>query len=128
MPSPAHPAPEESGYTVLESVVATALLVSVFVPAIGGLAHVVTTETAEKDVRALSLAQAAMERTLHERRFDDRTWTTDGERWTLRRSVESDDRLVTVTIRAWRSRPGTQPVTLTDREPIVELTTSRIQP
>lgn len=116
----------EQGYSVLEVTVALVLFGTVLVPAIGGVVTIMTYGSAGTEVQALAHAQRVMENTLHDRRFDDRTWFDETRRWAFQRSVQHERNSHTVTVRVWRARGRVTLSTVVEEEPTVKLVTTRL--
>lgn len=110
-------AQEESGYTLVEVVVATALLLIVLVPVAGTAVYLLKAQQNEPYVHALVLGQQAMEATLHERAYQDASFVLEEGRWRVERTVQRRGRQVTIRVRVFRrGRPG----------PLTELMTIRL--
>ncbi len=94
----------ERGYTVAESAVALALLLTVLVPAVGTLTYLVTQKRTEHRMEALVFARHEMEQTLAAERFEPAV-RQDGA-WRTVRDIDSQDGLVVITLSVYRAPRG----------------------
>ncbi len=107
----------EHGYSLVEAVVALALVAAVAVPAGGLVVRFVLDERIRHEIEALAVAQRHMEAALHESAYTSQTFEAEGGAWRVVRSVWHQGRSVTLTISVHRRR----------QEPtIVRLTTVRL--
>jgi len=86
----------EEGHTLVESIVAVALLVTVMVPLIGGLAIILGHSRTGDTTTALLLARSALEDAFYLPLTTDSTWTHD--RWTIRRTVTAVDSVLVLRV------------------------------
>lgn len=110
---------EESGYTLVESVVAMSLLVSVLIPAAATVTYLLTQNRSEQQIQALGLAQGRMEELIAEGRFRPRHMESADGAWRVSTEVVHVDGVAVLSVRVYRGRA--------DRE-IVALTTMRQSP
>lgn len=105
------------GHSLIEAVVATALVVTVLVPLSGVAVYLFTVRQNEGPLVGLAIAQQFMEETLHERSYASRQVSLDRDRWVVQKSVTQQGRQVTIVIRVFRRN---QP------QPLAELMTVRL--
>ena len=106
----------EDGSTLIETLVASAILVSVLLPASMFLGYTANNPQNKEKILALSLAQSEMEKVLYEKTYAGYEKEVEG-RWTLKNVVTSGDDLVQVEISVYRKNK---------LEPIITLTTERL--
>ena len=107
---------EIDGYTLIETIVALALLVTVLVPLGGMLGLTVAGRRVEERIRALQLAERAMERTLARKAYQDATRWMEKRRWRIERAIDRQADVVEIRVSVYRK----------DRTvPLVELRTAR---
>lgn len=111
-----HIAKNESASTLTESLVALALLMVVIVPTIGFLGIISTDHPAKRQSIAFHHAQHAMEKTLAQESYSDSLFSP-APGWTIHRQIEKNDRLVHVTISAFRGEQD---------HPVLEIYTARL--
>lgn len=102
------------GYTITESTVALALLLTVLVPAAATLTYLATQQHTRHTVEALALAQRTMERTLAAQAYESSEEAVGP--WRVVTEAEERGRLVTVAVRVYRGEA---------ERPVVGLTTAR---
>ena len=107
------------GHTLLETVVALALLVAVLVPAGAALGLLAARPGAGEKAEALQVAERALERTLADQRFQAQTWSVGEGRWQVERRVEAEGEVLMVHVLVYRR---------SQEEPRVELQTARFLP
>ena len=108
---------QTAGHTLVESVVTTALVVTVLIPLSSFAVYLLTLKQNEPYIVALALAQQAMEETLYRHSYASQTSNLDGGRWQVQKQVALAGRRVTIIIRVVRrGRP----------RPLVELMTVRL--
>lgn len=98
---------------------ALALLMTVLLPLGSFVLQATVRHRSEDDLRALALAQAYMETTLHERSYTRAHVWEEARRWRVTREVRTEGALVTITIRVYRGAQA---------EPRVQLCTVRLRP
>ncbi|MDX1548407.1 MAG: hypothetical protein R3247_15520 [Rhodothermales bacterium] len=109
---------DETGSTLLEAVVATALLVAVLLPVSASAVHLLTMRKNEPHLLALALGEQVMEETLHRRAYASGTFDYGAGRWTVRKTIRLTRDRVTIRVRVFRRhRP----------DPLVDLMTVRIR-
>lgn len=116
--TPLAPFRDETGSTLLEAVVATALLVAVLLPVSASAIHLLTMRKNEPHLLALALGEQVMEETLHHRTYAPETLSYEAGRWIVRKTLRHTRGRVTIRVRVFRRhRP----------EPLVDLMTVRIR-
>ena len=108
---------DSAGYTLVETIVTTALVVTVLVP-LGSMAiYLLTVKRNAPEITALAIGQRLMEETLHAQSYASRTIELDAGRWRAEKSVSWTGRQIIIVIRVFRRhRP----------RPLVELMTVRL--
>ena len=106
-----------AGHSVVEVVVATALVVTVLIPLSGLAIYLLTAEQNEPHLVALTIGQQAMEETLHKRDYESQTVWLQEDRWRVQKRVTQAGNQITIVIHVFRQhRP----------KPLVELMTVRL--
>lgn len=108
----------EAGDTLIESMVALVLLVTVLAPAAAFVHGLAVQRHNAARMTALVLAQHHLEAALHDRRYTPAVVPVDGGAWRVERNVEEAGRHVILTVRVFRGH---------DAEPSAELTTLRLR-
>jgi prepilin-type N-terminal cleavage/methylation domain-containing protein len=110
----------ERGFTLIETLVAIALLLGVLIPAILFLGKATMSRSAGDLITAESLAVETMEKTTAFRLFrnSETLVETDRKKWRVVRVINKNDGLVEIRVRVYRLRA---------RDPIVEFKTLRIE-
>ena len=107
----------EAGHSLVEALVATALLVTVLVPLGAATVYLLTVRPNEPHRRALEIGHAVLEETLAAQAYVAETRTLDDGRWIVRRTIQHRGNQVTIRVRVFgRQRPA----------PLVELMTIRL--
>ena len=114
-----HPAPDDrcGGYSLVETVVAVALALTVLAPLCSVVLRLATVQGGRHEVEALALAQQCMEWTLQREAYAPETYAAGDGAWRVVRRVTQDARLVTVVVVVYRRRAAL---------PLVELATVRL--
>ncbi len=107
----------EVGSTLVETMVALALLLTVLVPIIGFMATISINQQARVKVQALNYAQYTMESTLLNRAWSD-TLIHPAEGWEVQRVVETDGSLVLIRVDVFQKNKP---------EPVLHLSTTRLE-
>jgi len=107
---------EESGATLVETLVALSILVSVLLPASLFLGYVAFNPRNKDKIQAIGLAQSVMEQTLESYNFINKEKRM-GKKWTIRQTVTRHRDLVIIDVKVYRMK---------DVEPIVSFHTERI--
>lgn len=111
---------EQDGYTLIETVTAVALLVTVLVPTGALLAHLVTEHQAARQARALMFAETAIEEMiLHHAQQDEAPAGRDETHrtWRIVRSSQTQGGLVELRVAVyWKDREAPTVVLQTARE------------
>lgn len=110
---------DEHGYTLVEVVVAAALLLAVLVPAGAALTTFAGQRPGERLALATRSAHAALEKTLSEQSFVTDTLNLPAAPWPIHRTVHRERGLVVVTV---ATGPPQSP------RPLVTLATARLDP
>ncbi len=100
---------EEEGYSLIESIVAIALLLTVLVPVSAFLGSLATKRISKQKIEALAIAQASMENAIQLRDFTDKSVPVHDGKWILSEEYILNGDLVTIMItvaKPGRSRPG----------------------
>jgi type II secretory pathway pseudopilin PulG len=106
----------EAGATLVETLVALAILMTVLIPVIGFMAVLAGNHQAMEKVQALNYAQHSLESELLDQAWSDSLYLPD-ERWSIERSVETDSTLVFIRVEVFRrGKP----------DPLVKLSTARL--
>ena len=105
------------GYSLVETVVALALALTVLAPLCSVVLRLATAQGGRHEVEALALAQQCMERTLQQETYASETYEAGGGAWRVVRRVTQDARRVTVVVVVYRRRAAL---------PLVELATVRL--
>ncbi|MEM6335939.1 MAG: prepilin-type N-terminal cleavage/methylation domain-containing protein [Bacteroidota bacterium] len=103
---------DESGFSIIEVLVALALLLVVLVPLSGFGLKLMGEHHNERQIEALQLARQEMERTILDESYRDVERTTSDERWTIRKNVERHGELVHVQVSVARQPADTALVQL----------------
>ncbi|MEX2345034.1 MAG: hypothetical protein WD604_05430 [Balneolaceae bacterium] len=113
-----HPAilKNENGSTLIETLVATAILVSVLLPVSMFLGYAANNPQNEEKILALGLAQAEMEKVLSEKSYTGFEKEID-DRWLVTGVITKDDNLVQVGVSVYRKNK---------QKPVITLTTERL--
>lgn len=106
----------ETGSTLIETLVAMAILVSVLLPVSMFLGYAGNSPRNEEEIVALGLAQAEMEKTLSEEKYTEDEKIV-GERWIVKKSVISELNLMQIEVSVYRNNKA---------EPLITLTTERL--
>lgn len=106
----------ETGSTLIETLVAMAILVSVLLPVSMFLGYAGNSPRNEEEIVALGLAQAEMEKTLSEEKYTEAEKIV-GERWIVKKSVISELNLMQIEVSVYRNNKA---------EPLITLTTERL--
>ena len=117
MKSKAHCFTGEDGYTLVEVVVATALLVSVLFPLGGAAIYLLKVRQNERHVLALAYGQDMMEATLHQEAYTNQVVVLEEGRWRVDRTIRRRDKQVVIRVDVFRRGHS---------EPIVRLMTLRL--
>ncbi len=99
---------EESGYSLVESIIALALLATVLVPLSNFVINLATHRMGKQKIEAFTVAQAVMEQALQAQLYQDKTVLLDNEKWLVVESYDTQDNLVFIEVnvsRFNRSRP-----------------------
>jgi hypothetical protein len=112
------PFASESGHTIVEAVVALALFGAVLIPTTALTGRLFIEHSGERQIRALLLAESAMETALHHNTYQDSTWSPQ-EPWQIVRRSAVQDKLVHLSVEV---------IYGTDTAPILKLQTSRRLP
>ncbi|TVR17229.1 MAG: hypothetical protein EA391_05470 [Balneolaceae bacterium] len=91
----------ENGATLVETLVALAILMSVLVPLIGLMAILAGNHPAREKVRALNYAQLTLERSIFQQAWTDTTFNPDPG-WRITRTVTRDSVLVEIRVDVFR--------------------------
>lgn len=102
------------GYTIAESTVAIALLLTVLIPAAATLTYLATQQHTRHTVEALALARRTMERTLASEAYEPSEESVGP--WRIVTGVEERGRLVAIAVHVYRGEA---------ERPVIELTTAR---
>ena len=106
-----------AGHSLIEVVVATALVVTVLSPLSGMVIFLLNSRQNAPHLVALTIAEQYMEETLYERSYVSRHVALDRDRWLVQKSVTQTGNQVTIVIRVFRQhRP----------RPLAELMTVRL--
>ncbi len=106
-----------AGHSLIEVVVATALVATVLSPLSGMVIFLLNSRQNAPHLVALAIAEQYMEETLHERSYASRHVALDRDRWLVQKSVTQTGNQVTIVIRVFRRhRP----------RPLAELMTVRL--
>lgn len=110
---------DASGYSLVETVVALSLVVTVLVPLSSLAIYLFTVKQGEPQVAAQALAQRYMEDAISTASYTSDTFWLESRHWQVRKTVQERGALVTITIRVFRhQRP----------QPLAELSTVRLRP
>ncbi len=101
---------ETDGYTLVETLVASAILLSVLIPATLILGRLTLGQYHRDLIVATQLAREEMERTVAEARYQDeeKQMTLDKKSWRLVRDVQEQSSLLEIRIRVfkrWQAKP-----------------------
>ena len=109
----------EKGYTLVETLVASAILMGVLIPATLFLGKITISRTGQDLIVATQLAQEEMERTITFELYtnDNRTVQLDQKTWTLVREIDKKQGLVMIQVKVYR---------VSKIKAIVELKTLRV--
>ena len=108
---------DRAGYSLIETVVATSLVVTVLLPLSGMAIYLLTVKQNEPHLVALTIGQQAMEQTLETRDYEGTTLYLDDSRWRVQKTVTQNGNQITIVIRVFRRhRP----------KPLAELMTVRL--
>ena len=91
-----------AGHSLIEVVVATALVVTVLSPLSGMVIFLLNSQQNAPHLVALTIAEQYMEETLHERSYVSRHVALDRDRWLVQKSVTQTGNQVTIVIRVFR--------------------------
>ncbi len=106
----------EDGATLVESLVAMAILVSVLLPAVMFLGYIANTNHNKDKIIALGLAQSEMETVLKNKSFSNSEREVGG-RFIIQNKIVKEDKLVQINISVYRRNKP---------DPILKLTTERL--
>ncbi len=107
----------ESGYSLVESLVAMALLMAVLVPAAMALIYIGSTPIAKDKIESFSHARNQMEYVLSSHDAGSGTIEVDGK-WLVKTMVDSTSNLYTIRVKVFKHD--------TLSSPLIELQTARI--
>lgn len=108
----------EQGYSLVEVLVALAILAAVLIPTSTFFVFVAKHPMNKEKIDGLSLARTEMEWTLLHEISSDTLYTTEDNRWLIEREVVRENELAKVSVKAFRRD--------TLRPPIVTFKTSRL--
>ena len=108
----------EAGYSLVESIVAIALLATVLAPLSAVVVQLTTHRLSEQKIEALGIAQHAMEAALLSGEYQDASRQSPNERWLINESYRMHQGLVVIRVT----------VSKLHRPPLVTLQTARLAP
>ena len=108
----------EEGYSLVEVLVALAILGAVLIPTAAFFVYVSNYPMNKDKIEALSLSRSEMEWTLIHEIDSDTLYRSKDNRWLIKRSVEKNQDLALISIEAFRRD--------TLRPPVITFKTSRI--
>jgi Tfp pilus assembly protein PilV len=97
------PVQEESGATLVETLVALSILVAVLLPVLLFLGYLSHSPRNRDRIQAIGLAQTMMETTLEQKDFVTKK-EPYGRKWMIRQQVIHNKRLVGITVRVFRKQ------------------------
>ena len=97
---------DQKGYTILEVMIASAVFAVVLIPTVALLGNVLIKYSTSDLITATSLAREEMERTLHDRAFEDeqRTVQLGNLSYKIVKKIENRDDLLLIRIEVVRAR------------------------
>lgn len=107
---------DENGSTLVETLVAMAILVSVLLPTSLFLGYIAANPLNEEKIIALGLAQTEMEKIIASEKYENHEKTVD-DRWIVTNTIIEQEDLVQIEISVYRKKRI---------EPVVTLTTERL--
>jgi Tfp pilus assembly protein PilV len=107
---------DEEGSTLIESLVAMTILVSVLLPASMFLGYVAASPQNEEKILALGIAQSEMEQVLGSRDYQNRSKIVD-RKWTVQNRITKTENLVKIQIVVYR---------VNRTKPVIQLQTKRL--
>lgn len=113
--SKTHSVKGSEAYTIVENIVALALIVAVLIPVGGFLGKVTLNSPSDSRSEALNVAQAAIEVSLSEDKFLNETWWSTSRRWRIVRQVQPSDAFITIDISVYRGKSDEASVVLSTR-------------
>lgn len=111
-----HDIKNEDGSTLVETLVAMAILVSVLLPAGMFLGYMANTPQNEEKIIALGLAQSEMEQVLDSGNYKNAEREIDNK-WLIRNTIAKEDNLLQISVSVYRKNKS---------KPILKLITERL--
>ncbi len=108
-----------AGYSLVESTVALALMVTVLAPAAGFVVHLTGRHLARQKIEALAIGQKALEKSIATLRFVNQITVDADEKWVVSEEYQVEEDLVTIQISV--TRKGSS-------QPEISLRTARLRP
>ncbi len=110
---------KEAGYSLVESIVAIALLVTVLAPLGSFVAHLATHRMSKQKIEAFSLAQLTMAEALKHQDYKSKTAHTSNGKWLVTEQYNLKEDIVIIEVEVFR---------LNRDKPYVTLRTARLLP
>jgi hypothetical protein len=104
----------ESGHTLVETVAALALLITVLIPASMAAAQLFTRDRAAERSEALRRAERVVEMALRDEEPESRVWSGEKGLWRVVQNVRRSKGLYLITVQVYRSARRTVPVARTE--------------